>query len=178
LKRSFDCKNCAANFENKKDLLNHTHNCNAKKSNRKSIKELNGNSEEKFQKIPPENQTESISCKKINQVKSIPRSKTKRDRIIPSNICVENMEKDNIWNIKSWDEFCFYACPECNYMEQDHNTLCDHQPTVNESYKSLCDGSENEMNIESYTVELDKDSYRNGRNTPTLIFQNLKPVEI
>jgi hypothetical protein len=27
-------------------------------------------------------------------------------------------------------------------------------------------------------LHLTKDSYRNGRNTPTLIFENLKPVEI
>ena len=46
-----------------------------------------------------------------------------------------DLVEDNPWNVKSWDNFCFYVCPECNFMDQDHNAFCDHAIQIHEKVR-------------------------------------------
>jgi len=39
------------------------------------------------------------------------------------------------WNVQTWDNFCLYVCPECHFMDQDHNAFCDHALKTHEKAK-------------------------------------------
>ena len=46
-----------------------------------------------------------------------------------------NLIGDNPWNVQTWDKFCLYVCPECHFMDQDHNAFCDHALKTHEKVK-------------------------------------------
>jgi hypothetical protein len=46
-----------------------------------------------------------------------------------------NLIGDNPWNVRTWDNFCLYVCPECHFMDQDHNAFCDHALKTHEKVK-------------------------------------------
>ena len=46
-----------------------------------------------------------------------------------------NLIEDNPWNVQTWDNFCLYVCPECHFMDQDHNAFCDHALKTHEKVK-------------------------------------------
>ena len=46
-----------------------------------------------------------------------------------------NLIGDNSWNVQTWDNFCLYVCPECHFMDQDHNAFCDHALKTHEKVK-------------------------------------------
>ena len=75
-----------------------------------------------------------------------------------------------IYRVCLWDDKEGQSLHENLYdgkIEDLH--VCESEPLVN-----FYESSER---ISSNSAMLAKDSYRYGRNTPTLIFENLKPVE-
>ena len=46
--------------------------------------------------------------------------------------------EDNPWNVKSFDEFLFYICPECNYFSKELEGLLDHAEDLHgENYSKV-----------------------------------------
>ena len=101
---------------------------------------------------------ETISINKTNQVKTIETQKNEErlsndldsKGIMEENIDLpdddfkstekkgekkNNLIGDNPWNVQTWDNFCLYVCPECHFMDQDHNAFCDHALRTHEKVK-------------------------------------------
>jgi hypothetical protein len=101
---------------------------------------------------------QTISINKINQVETIEiqRNEEKLSKDLDSKGIMEenndltdydfksnekkgeeksNLIGDNPWNVQTWDKFCLYVCPECYFMDQDHNAFCDHALKTHEKVK-------------------------------------------